>query len=110
MNAPAAESDSAQSTRPLSRPDITSMLALAVSVFALALGAWQTRLNRETTVAAIRVNDREVAAHFKSSIARFRMDICYCSVYDECWVAHWQQSRVDPVERCGADGSVQFDE
>ncbi|MBN8886306.1 MAG: hypothetical protein J0I77_11350 [Rudaea sp.] len=67
-------------------------------------------LNRETTIAAIRVNDREVAAHFKSSIARFRMDICYCSVYDECWVAHWQQSRVDPVERCGADGSVQFDE
>ena len=196
MNAPAAESDSAQSTRPLSRPDITSMLALAVSVFALALGAWQTRLmqsqarasvwpflsigysytsnvdpdsfiwqidnngvgparvqsvslsvdgkpmrhweevlvaidapprrnlattslnggvippslNRETTIAAIRVNDREVAAHFKSSIARFRMDIYYCSVYDECWVAHWQQSRVDPVERCGADGSVQFDE
>jgi hypothetical protein len=30
------------------------------------------------------------------------MDVCYCSVYDECWIAHWQQSRVDAVERCPA--------
>lgn len=176
-----------------SRPDLVSLFALAVSVFALAIGAWQTRLmqsqarasvwpyltigytytngidtdgfiwtidnngvgparvqsvklslddkpmrnwneviaalgsklhpntstssfagavippntNRETTVTAIRANDRELAALFKNAIARFRMDICYCSVYDDCWVAHWQQWRVDAVDQCPADG-VQF--
>jgi hypothetical protein len=194
MNASVDESTVAQPNRP--RPDIAGVLALAVSVFALAIGAWQTRLmqsqarasvwpylslgysytsnvdpdafiwqidnngvgparvqsvmlsvdgkpakrwddvltaigapsrrnsattslsgavippslNRETTIAAIRVNDREVAASFKAAIGRFRMEVCYCSVYDECWIAHWQQSRVDPVERCSADAGVQFEE
>lgn len=179
----------------VSRPDLTSVLALAVSVFALAIGAWQTRLmqsqarasvwpyltigytytnnvdangfiwtidnngvgparvqsatlslddkpmrtwdeviaalgmskrasrattsfagsvilpntNREATIAAIRVHDRELAAAFKDAIGRFRMEICYCSVYDECWIAHWQQWRVEAVDRCPLDG-VQFEQ
>ena len=38
------------------------------------------------------------------------MDICYCSVYDECWVAHWQKTRVDAVARCETEGLVQFEE
>jgi len=178
-----------------SRPDLVSVLALAVSVFALAIGAWQTRLmqgqaragvwpylsigytytndvdangfvwtidnngvgparvqsvttsvdgkpmrnwdeviaalgpkkrpsmattsfagsvippntNRETTVAAIRVNDREVAGLFKNAIDRFSMDICYCSVYDDCWVAHWQRWNVDTVDHCAVEG-VQFEQ
>ncbi len=181
--------------RRFSATDLSSVLALAVSVFALALGAWQTRLmqsqarasvwpylsigytysnnidadafiwtidnngvgparvqsvtlsldgkpmrnwaevlavlgtskhlntaitsfagsvippntNRETTVSAIRVNDQEFGMLFKNAIDRFRMDICYCSVYDECWIAHWQRWRVDPVDRCPVDG-VQFEQ
>jgi len=67
-------------------------------------------LNRETTIKAIRVHQREVAALFKSAVDRFKMDVCYCSVYDECWVAHWQQSKVDAVERCAADGVASFEE
>lgn len=178
-----------------SRPDLISMLALAVSVFALAVGAWQTRLmqsqarasvwpylaigytytsdvdtngfiwtidnngvgparvqsvavgldgkpmrnweemiaalgmherpstattsfagavippntNRETTVVALRVHGRELATLFKDAIPRFTMDICYCSVYDDCWVAHWQRWQVDAVDRCPAE-SVPFEQ
>jgi len=67
-------------------------------------------LNRETTITAIRVNEREAAEMFKGAVDRFRMDICYCSVYDDCWTAHWQVSKVDAVERCEANGAVQFEE
>jgi len=67
-------------------------------------------LNRETTIKAIRVHQREVAALFKGAVDRFKMDVCYCSVYDECWMAHWQQSKVDAVERCAADGVASFEE
>ena len=63
-------------------------------------------LNRETTIKAIRVHQREVAALFKGAVDRFKMDVCYCSVYDECWVAHWQQSKVDAVERCAPNGDA----
>lgn len=65
-------------------------------------------LNRETTINAIRVHQREVATLFKSAVDRFKMDVCYCSVYDDCWVAHWQKTKVDPVARCDDAGAAQF--
>jgi hypothetical protein len=64
--------------------------------------------NRETTVAPIRVNDRAIAKLFKEAELRFGMDICYCSVYDDCWIAHWQKPTVDPVERCESPGDDGF--
>jgi hypothetical protein len=176
-------------------PNVTSLLALAVSIFALAIGAWQTRLmqsqarasvwphlsigytynsrvdengfiwnvdnngvgparienvtvtldrkpmknwhevlaalgfreeirtsttsfsgdvippslNRETAIAAIRVNQAEAAAAFKAAVDRFTIDVCYCSVYDDCWVAHWSMPKVDPVARCEAAKETLFD-
>ena len=176
-------------------PNLTSLLALAVSIFALAIGAWQTRLmqgqarasvwphlsigytynsnmdengfiwrvdntgvgpariesisltldgkpmktwsdvlhalgfagqmrvsttslsgevippslNRETAIDTIRINERVPAKTFKEAIDRFRMDVCYCSVYDDCWVAHWQQKGVEAVDRCPAV-TVPFEE
>ena len=177
-------------------PDFTSALALAVSIFALTIGAWQTRLmhgqarasvwphleagytynsnvdengfiwhidnngvgparvesitltldgkpmknwkevltalgfhgemrvsttslsgevippslNRETAIDAIRVNQREAAVLFKEAVPRFRMDVCFCSVYDDCWVAHWQQTKVDPVASCPTAQATEFEE
>jgi hypothetical protein len=176
-------------------PNITSLLALAVSIFALAIGAWQTRLmqsqarasvwphlsigytynsnvddngfiwsidnngvgpakiervavtldgkpmkswhdvlvalgfhgemrvsttsfsgdvippslNRETAISAIRINQAGAASTFKNAVARFTMDICYCSVYDDCWVAHWQNPKVDAVAGCEARKEITFD-
>jgi hypothetical protein len=37
------------------------------------------------------------------------MDICYCSVYDDCWVAHWQNPKVDAVAGCKAAKETAFD-
>jgi hypothetical protein len=64
--------------------------------------------NRETTIQPIKINERSVAKLFKAAEHRFRMDVCYCSVYDECWIAHWQKARVDPVDRCEAPALPQF--
>jgi hypothetical protein len=65
--------------------------------------------NRETTIQPIKINERETAKLFKAAEKRFEMDICYCSVYDECWIAHWQKPKVDAVDRCDATG-VQFEQ
>ena len=64
--------------------------------------------NRETTVAPIRLNERTVAKLFKEAERRFSMDICYCSVYDDCWIAHWQRSRTDAVDHCPAADADEF--
>ena len=67
-------------------------------------------LNRETAIQAIRINRRDVAAAFKAAVDRFAMDVCYCSVYDECWVAHWAKPKVDPVARCDARQTGLFEQ
>lgn len=66
--------------------------------------------NRETTIQAIKIHSAEVATKFKQATERFAMDICYCSVYDDCWIAHWQKAKVDPVAQCDASGLVPFEE
>lgn len=67
-------------------------------------------LNRETAIDAIRVNQREAASTFKAAVPRLKMDICYCSVYDDCWVAHWQENKVDAVARCETAVETEFDD
>jgi len=77
--------------------------------------------NRETTIRAIQIN-RQIAADepgkarqqkaidaFFAASGRFKMSVCYCSVYDECWTAQWLKRTAQPVTRCEADG-VQFDQ
>jgi hypothetical protein len=39
---------------------------------------------------------------------RLGKEICYCSVYDECWVARFRKQKVDKVERCETAGTTQF--
>jgi len=190
------DANTTTSQRRFRMPELTSALALAVSIFALAIGAWQTRLmqgqarasvwphleigytynsnvdenaflwridnngvgpariesvtltlddrpmkawpevlkalgfdsemrvsttsvagevippslNRETAIDTLRINEREPAKAFKAAIDRFRMDICYCSVYDDCWIAHWQTPKVDAVSSCPADAATDFDD
>jgi hypothetical protein len=67
-------------------------------------------LNRETAIAAIRINQADAAKAFKGAVDRFRMSVCYCSVYDECWIAQWQTPKVDPVERCEEAPKDAFDD
>ena len=66
--------------------------------------------NRETTIEAIKITQPEQAKIFYEARNRFKMDICYCSVYDECWTAHWLQHKVQAVERCEmGKGGVEFE-
>lgn len=66
-------------------------------------------LNRETTIAAVRIHDSNAAAIFRHATERIAIDICYCSVYDDCWISHWQQTKVESVARCRDEG-IQFQE
>jgi hypothetical protein len=81
---------------------------MRVSMTSLAGEVIPPSLNRETTIAAIRVNQIAPALVFKSSIERFKMDICYCSVYDDCWIAHWATTKIDTVDRCDEPGPDSF--
>jgi hypothetical protein len=57
-------------------------------------------LNRETAIDAIRINEKDIATAMKAAAPRFEIAVCYCSVYDDCWIARWQRTDVDPVEKC----------
>jgi hypothetical protein len=65
--------------------------------------------NRETTIEALHIQDIEQAKTFFRAQERMDMAICYCSVYDDCWIAHRQQPEVQPVARCDIAGTVQFE-
>ncbi len=56
--------------------------------------------NRETTIHAIRIDDAAQAAKFYEARDRFKIDICYCSIYDDCWIAHRLTAKVDAVAAC----------
>ncbi|HVT31403.1 MAG TPA: hypothetical protein VHE32_02065 [Rhodanobacteraceae bacterium] len=65
--------------------------------------------NRETTIEALRLSDIEQARAFYAAQDRLGMTICYCSVYDDCWIARRSDPEVRRVDRCDASG-VQFEE
>lgn len=75
---------------------------MRVSTTSLAGEVIPPSLNRETAIETIRINQRDVASVFKEAVSRFKMEICYCSVYDDCWIARWQTTKVEPVARCEA--------
>jgi hypothetical protein len=66
--------------------------------------------NRETTIEALRVADLDQAKVLHAARDRVAMTICYCSVYDECWIANRMEHKVRPVDRCETAGTVQFEQ
>lgn len=56
--------------------------------------------NRETDVPAFRTIDKTLASAMYDARDRLRVDVCYCSVYDECWTSHWMQKRPEPTSAC----------
>jgi hypothetical protein len=53
-------------------------------------------LNRETDVVAIRIEEPDVAKAVYDARDRLKMDICYCSIYNDCWTVQWHMTL--PVE------------
>lgn len=64
--------------------------------------------NRETTIEAITLKSPEDAAKAYAAMSRLKLDICYCSVYDDCWTAHLFSRTVDSVPNCPAPGPDDF--
>jgi hypothetical protein len=65
--------------------------------------------NRPTTIEAVRILSQDQARIFHAAQDRFDMTICYCSVYDDCWIAHRQQPEVQSVDHCELSGTEQFE-
>jgi hypothetical protein len=65
--------------------------------------------NRETTIDALHLLDMAQAKAFFAAQDRIGMTICYCSVYDDCWIARKQDPNVQPAKRCDRSGE-QFEE
>ena len=65
--------------------------------------------NRETTIDALHLLDMAQANAFFAAQDRIEMTICYCSVYDDCWIARKQNPNVEPTARCDRSGA-QFEE
>jgi len=65
--------------------------------------------NRETTIDALHLTDMAQAKAFFAAQDRIEMTICYCSVYDDCWIARKQDPNVRPAARCDRTGE-QFEE
>ncbi|WP_257385616.1 hypothetical protein [Tahibacter caeni] len=59
-------------------------------------------LNRETGIPLIRVDGRDIARLLQGAQSRFRLDVCYCSVYGDCWLSRWQTSGAEPLAHCTA--------
>jgi hypothetical protein len=66
-------------------------------------------LNRETTIQALHVPSIPEAKQLAAALSRLAMDICYCSVYDECWTAHFLEPRVEKIAHCDPHAATQFE-
>jgi hypothetical protein len=64
--------------------------------------------NRDTAVAAFRISDPDKAKLVLAAVDRLSVDICYCSIYDDCWVAHWLNAKLDSVAACH-ESDTEFD-
>ncbi|MBB3034584.1 hypothetical protein [Alteriqipengyuania lutimaris] len=45
----------------------------------------------------------EVFERFNRERLRFKISLCYCSVFDDCWVESWDLDQPKPVDQCPAD-------
>jgi len=66
--------------------------------------------NRETVVEIVKPNTPERAKAFQTAVPRTTIEVCYCSVYDDCWLVHSLQTENKPVPRCETKDSVQFEQ
>jgi hypothetical protein len=68
-------------------------------------------LNRETTVEMVKLSDPVLARAFHDAQSRFKIEICYCSVYDDCWIANINDRGERPmIDRCETAGTTQFEQ
>lgn len=67
-------------------------------------------LNRETGIEMVKPDTTERAKAFLDAQSRLSVEICYCSVYEECWIVRSFQPGSTPVPRCETAGRLQFEQ
>ncbi|MEP6939476.1 MAG: hypothetical protein ABI846_06900 [Rudaea sp.] len=67
-------------------------------------------LNRDTMIEMVKVTEPELARAVLDGKSRFQIQVCYCSVYDECWIAKLSERSPQPVPRCESAGAAEFEE
>ncbi len=65
-------------------------------------------LNRETTVEMVKPSDPQLARAVLEAKDRFQIQVCYCSVYDDCWIARVTERDPKPVAHCESAGAAEF--
>lgn len=69
-------------------------------------------LSPDETVVAFSTTDADLARRFQATVANPENSIvfCYCSIFDECWLADSRQTLADPtiVEECPDFGEDTF--
>lgn len=56
--------------------------------------------NRDTDVLAVQTTDEDLGKVLYEARERLGIDICYCSIYDDCWQSHWLQRKPEKVSSC----------
>jgi hypothetical protein len=64
--------------------------------------------NRETEIDVISLAAPEDASKAFAAMNRLELAACYCSVYEDCWIAHIHSKAVDTVPSCPAPDPNDF--
>jgi hypothetical protein len=68
-------------------------------------------LNRETTVEMVKLTEPDLARAFHDAQSRFKIHICYCSVYDDCWSTDINdRNKIPAPDHCDTANTVQFEQ
>ncbi|MEL6487006.1 MAG: hypothetical protein AAFQ13_07675 [Pseudomonadota bacterium] len=93
-------------------PNLRALLAACCAQDPARLGYGEQRINGEVlrpgeTVAFATLSPLqsgpEVWSAFERERFRVKTEVCYCSVFDECWVRDMSQSQAERVDECPAD-------
>ncbi len=60
--------------------------------------------NRDTLITALSVHDADIAKKIYDARDRLDMEVCYCSVYEDCWTSSWKDSQKQPTAVCRSSG------
>jgi hypothetical protein len=93
-------------------PNWLEALRLVPGVQADPPYTWSTIHHRVLTpgesVDILTVHDAELAGALDRARARFSFTICYCSIFDDCWIQRAGAEDVEPIARCPSPGPKSF--
>ena len=55
------------------------------------------------------VNDLSSTQQLLTEVNKISMELCYCSIYEDCWTVHWPTRGAQVPEHCGEVEDPEFD-